>query len=371
MKTTISESKSNLNVLRFGRNIVDDWRYLAPFTKRLGYVGWLGYGNIGDEAMYAAFQKLFSPACVLPFKRSRKIDVMEKAGLLKSYEAVVLGGGSLINSNKYLEIFKAAQNSCQKYFVLGAGVRNPDFWKGRFKSGDPKLMEWTRCLEQCGFVGVRGPISQEMLKNQGFNQAKVVGDLAFFLAEETIQPKVKTKRVGINLGTDGQLWGNEESVLDFVVSLSKILMDKGYQVTLLPAWKKNLPYIEEAAKRIGNGVEIFKNYHSLPDVMKLLKECDFFIGEKLHSVVLASCVYTPAIMLAYRTKCLDVMSALDLQEQCMRTDELSLDKAVSLINSFETQTEVYQRKVKNKMDYYKKTLEDAKQQIMHLIAGQS
>lgn len=360
-----------MNILKFGRNIVDDWRYLVPFTKRLGYIGWLGYDNLGDETMYLAFQKLFSEMTVLPFKRSKKIDVMERAKLLKSYESVVLGGGSLINSNKYLEIVKIAQECCAKSFVFGTGVRNPDFWTGRLKSGDPKLQEWTQWLHRCHFVGVRGPLSKQMLQNQDFNRAQVVGDLAFLLAEETIQPKAKNKRVGINIGTDGQLWGTEENVLDFVVSLSKILQDKGYKITLLPAWTKNIPYIAEAAKRIGNGIEIFKNYHSLSDVMAFLKSCDFFIGEKLHSVVLASCVYTPAIMLAYRTKCLDVMAALDLQEQCMKTDQLSIDKAVDLINTFEKQTEIYQLKVKDKMDFYKKTLENAKREIMRVIAGQN
>ena len=88
--------------------------------------------------------------------------------------------------------------------------------------------------------------------------------------------------------------------------------DKGWEITFLPVWEDDLPYIEEAARRINKQVKIFRKYRSVPDTLRFMESRDVFIGEKLHSVALACCAYTPSIMLEYQPKCRDFMTSLDL-----------------------------------------------------------
>ena len=55
-------------------NYTKNIQYLIPGVKKIGYIGWLGKGNLGDEAMYIATKKAFGGACVLPYKYSKKIE---------------------------------------------------------------------------------------------------------------------------------------------------------------------------------------------------------------------------------------------------------------------------------------------------------
>lgn len=63
-----------------------------------------------------------------------------------------------------------------------------------------------------------------------------------------------------------------------------------------------------------------------------IRECDVFVGEKLHSVVLASAVFVPSIMLEYRPKCLDFQLSLGRGEYNIRIDKL---EAADLVDRLE------------------------------------
>jgi exopolysaccharide biosynthesis predicted pyruvyltransferase EpsI len=89
MKTTSSE-----NVLSVGRSLTRNWQYFIPFKKRIGYIGWLGKTNLGDEAMYLAFKKMFSKFNILPFKNNRNAMMFKKISKKNLYNTVFLGGGN-------------------------------------------------------------------------------------------------------------------------------------------------------------------------------------------------------------------------------------------------------------------------------------
>src|SRR5690606_34811502 len=79
-----------------------------------------------------------------------------------------------------------------------------------------------------------------------------------------------------------------------------------------------------AASDAGITARMHKPYLSRDKTLKAMEQQDVFIGEKLHSVVLANCAYTPAIMLEYRTKCRDYMLLTEQESLTFRTDRLDL-----------------------------------------------
>lgn len=350
-------------------SILNNWRYITSIKKRIGYIGWLGHGNIGDESMYIAFKKLFSKFTVLPFKYTEKLEIFEKIRRKKLYNAVFLGGGTLINySRGSLETLKVAQMKYSPTFVLGTGVRNSIFWN-RINGKQNSIEEWIECLEKCKFVGVRGPLSKEILRNNGFNKAVVTGDPAIFLAKDNIVDKKGLKKLGINIGTsNGLMWGNEENVLEFIVKFVKVMINDKWKITFLPVWKQDISYIEEAVKRIGNSVSIFYEYSSIKKMMAFLEDCDLFIGEKLHSVILAMCTYTPSIMLEYRPKCLDFMMSMGLEKYNIRTDSLDLDLLFGLLEELYKNLECIQGGIYEKVNYYKKIQDEKSDVITDFIA---
>jgi polysaccharide pyruvyl transferase WcaK-like protein len=58
---------------------------------------------------------------------------------------------------------------------------------------------------------------------------------------------------------------------------------------------------------------------------------DAFVGERLHSVVLASLTGVPVAMLDYQPKCADFMSSLDLTDCSLRTDQMATAEVVDLV----------------------------------------
>lgn len=327
-----------------------NWRYVLPSAPKIGYLGWLGHGNLGDEVNFLASQRLFPTYRLLPFKSSAKTVWFERLMRQRLFVASFLGGGTLINKREMLESFQIAQRRYQPSVVFGTGVADPIFW-GQTTGERDSLKEWVACLEACSFVGVRGPRSKDLLKNAGFQRAEVVGDPALFFADDRIIPKSGNKLLGVNIGTaDNRLWGDERHILEFVVRLVKVMIEKGYRIVFVPAWEPDLAYIEEAAKRINHAdsVTVFRPDESLDRTMECLRACDLFIGEKLHSVVLALCANTPSLMLAYRPKCLDFMLSMDLDRFCVRTDRLSLDGIVDLIEELAQHIESYQLRISQK-----------------------
>src|SRR5687767_3012869 len=71
--------------------------FQVPISKRVAYVGWVGKGNLGDEAIYEAICRQFSPLCLRPFFGVRKEAFLERTiGSRRLYSHALLGGGTLM-----------------------------------------------------------------------------------------------------------------------------------------------------------------------------------------------------------------------------------------------------------------------------------
>lgn len=335
-----------------------------PFYRKIGYIGWLGHGNLGDEAMFSVFKDLFSAFKVLSFKDNLHTQRIESLYRKRMFDAVLLGGGTLINSG-FIKDFKAAQKKYRLSFTFGAGVQNPDFW-GACKNC---LTDWIECLNRCMYVGVRGPLSRQILSMNGLQQAEIIGDPALSLAKDRLRPKPGANRIGVNIGvSNGDVWGDEENILNFAVKIVQILIDKGWDVTFIPVRESDMLYIREAINRISRGsIPIFEDFLNHISTINFLESLDLFIGEKLHSVVLAMCAYTPSIMLEYRPKCLDYMMAMELDRFNMRTDRLSVDLMLDLINQITLNMHDIQNAIFKKANYYKTIQKEKSASIARII----
>lgn len=335
--------------------LAKSWRYVLPFPPKIGYLGWVGHGNLGDEALYFAFQRLFPGYRLLPFRSSHKTEWLERVIGRKIFAATLLGGGTLINKPAILDALRIAQRRYQPSFALGTGVADPVFGVRRLHEPNG-LKQWVECLDRCEFVGVRGPLSKHLLEDAGYARAEVVGDTALTFADARIVPKQGRKILGVNFGTAyGKVWGGEERILEFVVQLVTAMIGKGYRVVFVPVWDADLPSVHEAVKRINDpgAVSVFRDYHSVEATMQCLRACDVLVGEKLHSVVLALCANTPSVMLEYQPKCLDFMMSMELERFSIRTDRLSLDAVVDLLNELATHVDVFQQRIAKRAGYFR------------------
>jgi polysaccharide pyruvyl transferase WcaK-like protein len=279
--------------------------------------GWLGKQNLGDEALFVAYQSLFPKINFLHFDGGRA--ARQIFSRVRSLSAGMLGGGTLIGEHpKWLEIPQTFSAIHSKFFVFGTGVEEPTFWKGA-----RTLDNWKPLLDRCEFCGVRGPRSAELLGDIGLDGVEVVGDPILTFAAKDINRTPTPNSIGLNIGTAGTLWGDTARVRDEMIVLAKTAKEAGWRVEWFVVWPSDLEITRQAAQASGTAqhIHVICKDHEL--FIKKVRQLSAFVGMKLHSTALATCALTPSIMLEYRPKCLDYMRSINQEKFTFRTDTFS------------------------------------------------
>jgi polysaccharide pyruvyl transferase WcaK-like protein len=331
------------------RGLIGIAKCYRPFRRSLGYFGWTGLQNLGDEALYEAVRSALSPVIVYNHPRFYgKGKVIQDYLEDHVYSAMLLGAGTLINSVDYLTELRRLQAKKIRMFVFGAGVLEPNFQKEVAHA--PNCLEgWVSVLNECEYVSVRGPISKKILDDYGYQNAVISGDPAVYFAKEEIESKRGDKLIGINVGTTAKgrsLWGgSDEKVATFVTKLCRVLLEKKYRVRLFSVWEGDRQCIERIARELSGSVEVEYIHVSHEKYMNKLQDVDIFIGEKLHSVILALCTYTPSIMISYAPKCEDFMTSIGFMDYSIRTNQLGIEVVLNMIERIEKDVGGFQQKL--------------------------
>lgn len=308
---------------------------LTARPPRVAYVGgFFGHDNLGDEALYDAVESLFNRCSLL--KYPRKPWVTHIAGVLPRVHCAILGGGTLINrieswrllAERCFEIFPAS-------FVFGTGVAHPEFWSSQLGWKDT-LKEWKAILGKCRYIGVRGPLSAQLLADAGLGGVEVIGDpaLAFAVNSPPDDGSYIPDSLGLNISqADGRLWGTEDHVLREYISLAKTAKKAGWRVKWFVVYPPDLEITRKAAELSGTSDEIHKIYTDVGEYLELVRTLSTFVGMKLHATALACCAYVPSVMLEYRPKCRDFMQSIGQDEVTLRTDTVKAGQAWEIVSA--------------------------------------
>ena len=321
------------------RRYSDFIRYaITAKSPRVAYVGgFFGHNNLGDEALYGAVESLFYKCSVLKYPRKPWLAYI--AGVLLRIHCGILGGGTLINQ---IESWRRLAERCFEVFpssfVFGTGVAHPEFWSSRTGWKDT-LKEWKAILGRCSYVGVRGPLSAQLLADAGLDGVEIIGDpvLAFAMDHQLDDDSHIPDSLGLNIGqADGCMWGSEDTVLDEYVKLAAFARQAGWRVKWFVVYPPDLTITQKAAQLSGTSDEIHKIYTDVGQYLELVGTLGTFVGMKLHATALASCAYVPSVMLEYRPKCRDFMQSIGQDEMTIRTDRFKAEEVweiVSALNS--------------------------------------
>jgi polysaccharide pyruvyl transferase WcaK-like protein len=294
----------------------------AGLTKpTLAYVGgWLGRSNLGDEMLLTAAGRLFPDMHVVPVRGRRHELLVDR--MFPPFDASVLAGGTLINMTGSLPQAETYSARSRYFFVFGTGVADPNFEPNR--TDGHVLSRWETVLRRSRFVGVRGPLSAKLLTDAGIDGVEVVGDPALALAGSVRPDPHVPMSLGLNVGTSGgHIWGDEKGLAREMLALASWARRTGWDVHWFVVWPQDMGLTHEIATRSRTGAHVHAIYADPRRFLKLVGAMSFFVGMKLHAVVLATCAAIPSIMLEYRPKCRDYMASIDHEGFVVRTDEVS------------------------------------------------
>jgi len=339
--------------------------------RTIGYVGHPDHSNIGDRLSFQANQTAFHGLRVLPLNTVsdvRRLRYLKKVrgGAIRN---VLLGGGTLVgrpSARRRLEELLRVSPNVRRH-VLSVGVEDPSPIGGVARTTHREMTRWIDLLQGFDTLGVRGPRSKEILASWGI-QSDVVGDPVLLLDLPRNAGVFEDKVLGINVGTADVLWGgNPDRVLDEVSNMARRFTATGWSVRLVPMWDGDLAYVREAARRIGPGVCIVEDFGDFDRLTWAIGSCHVFVGEKLHSLVLAASLSVPFIGLEYRPKCRDFQRSIDNERFTVRTDELRAAPLVDLVNEMATNRDLYAAQLTSKVSLLRGRLSERATRLRALV----
>ncbi len=343
-----------------------------PGRSRIGYVGWTGYRNLGDESLYDAVNLLLKGYSLYPCNRKTRnnplLGLLENRGLLTS---CCLGGGTLIYSgNTNYDIVRKALQRRLPVFSLGTGVIEP-VWAAKEDEQEKHLKKWNDIMKQFSSISVRGPRSKEILERCGINHVEVVGDPALIFSTVPVHNSPNRSRIlGVNIGTSrGNVWGhNENHIITELAEAIRLVQEKGWEVRIFSVWPEDDKTCRQLAKKINLSTgHIQKHYINANKFLQAAGQCSVFVGMKLHPVILACCAQVPSIMLEYQPKCADFMDSMEIRDYNIRVDSMEAAHVADLIMMAYGNKDALRLHLKNISRYYVEKLLDFSSRQIDLI----
>lgn len=305
-------------------------------TVRALYQGWLGYRNLGDEALLEACVRYLPRVRwqPLPFDAPppRRIGAAAlRNALTRRFAAIqgwraMLGGGTLINRTEHwLAQYQLLRRTSGRVVpVFSPGVADPAFWSGVPGWSDSRAL-WREALAELPEIGVRGPQSKRLLDEAGVRNVRVTGDpcVAFYDAAHRAQTPAR-RTIGVNAGTaTGLMWGNEQRAGAVLAEAVKRLDRAGFDVRFFPVWQADEAACRGVARTSG-----------LPDdrvdpllldpaaFIRYLDRFDVVVSFKLHAAVFAAVAVLPFVAIEYQPKVGDFTESIGWDALTFRSDQL-------------------------------------------------
>lgn len=298
---------------------------------RGSYHGWLGWRNLGDEAMFEVCRRqlprvhwsgasLDAPPARrgLPRVRAR----WRRGG--GGATVALLGGGTIVNRtplwlDRYRELRRTARRPVP---LFSPGVADPAFWS-RFEGWRDTRAGWCAALADLPEIGVRGPHSKRLLEEAGLRNVTVTGDPALSLRRPAgALPPPGRRAVAINVGrANGLMWGSEERTLAAMADAAARLAAARFSVRVFPVWADD----EDACRSVARAARLPDDAVDPlildPDAfLEYLGGFDVVLSIKLHAAVLSAAAGVPFVAVEYQPKVRDFVDSVGWGRFAFRSD---------------------------------------------------
>lgn len=305
---------------------------------RVLLAGYLGSGNLGDDAILLGFVNGLAETGIhvsvlsghpeetnryygLPAIQRRDFPAIEKA--IADCDALVFPGGSIFQDKTsvrsvyyYSKLVQLAKKARKKVVLVGQGVGPLNTFFGKRLAA--------KAFGLADAIAVRDPASVNTLRELGVRKPiKVAADLAFLLPPPVSQSGQAEEGFGVgNMKTVAiaprPLKGHD--VAGIIADFCRLLYQSGTLPVLLPMDRnEDLPLILEISKRQGGKIPDMKGLETPVDVQRRLGRMEAVVAMRLHGGILSATVDVPPLMVSYDPKVaafartLDIGSAVGLE----------------------------------------------------------
>ena len=295
-----------------------------------GYIRCI-YDNLGDIALDIGVRNLLKSLPnrgrkikLIPYSvDSRKLLLHQLIRGCLPFKSWILGGGTLIFSHSawFYDILSLYIQEHTPFCCLGAGIMPPEF----FKQPQWVIDFWVNeILSKMRFIGVRGNQSKSILERYGINST-VIGDPALWIPDEFVgEYNPANTTIGINWGKSGYSYGHKKDSRTYFEQTIFVLSKNFHGLKFFAVCQKDIEFFLSLDISLREKLELVKTIEPKA-FAEHISECKFFVGMKLHSVLLSLMAGVPSIMVSYQPKCDEVMDELGLSEYSLRLDAFKVD----------------------------------------------
>ena len=316
-----------MSIIRHGRELVGALNRRRSHS-RVGYIGWVGRQNVGDDAMFEAAQQLMGGNLELLQTLNREV-LLDRlgAGGSKAFTGVLLGGGTLINDDR-LAIIEWLIERDVPLFALGTGVGSAGFSMVD-ESVNPR---WIAALGAFRMLGVRGPRSCEKLQQAGVPKAEVIGDLALALTPDAALANYEARRVIVNVApaSEGSEASQSSVVQSSIAEVLRKLMYDGWTPVPVAFDAADVRPLQNLMRDIGVDQSVLRPA-DFASYCEIAKTVSLSIGVRLHSSVFATSCGIPNVLIAYRDKCHDFARSVDMEDALIDFHAMDVDDLLRVV----------------------------------------
>lgn len=341
--------------------------------KRVVLAGYYGFNNAGDEAiLYSVLRSLrqkdrdlrLTVLSANPEKTRRlhgvdSVNRWKMPGVIRAiatHDVLVFGGGSLLQDvtsrrslQYYLGLARLALFFRKKVYFMAQGI-------------GPLRAEGSRSavasvLDRVDTVTLRDLESKQLLLDLGVHRPRMelTADAVLGLYRREIEGRIGEKilgRYGIGppeqeklVGLAVRDWQNLSQYKKVLARVADGLADRGYQILLVPFhFPGDVGCARELARHMEHSPRILREECGTVALLGILGRMQLVFGMRMHSIIMAAVMGTPAIGLSYDPK---IDAALDATGQLAggRVENLDADRLLALAGTVLEDPEGYRQRV--------------------------
>jgi polysaccharide pyruvyl transferase CsaB len=281
--------------------------------------GYYGYRNNGDESILEAIindlkelkpdikivvlsSKPLKTSLICGVKSVNRFSLLKIFKILNRTKLLISGGGCLIQDETstrsllyYLLIIKIAQIKKAKVMLYANGI-------GPIKNEKNKIIT-KKILNQCDVITVRDPISQDEIKNLSIDKPKIlltadpIFSFSFCQKKEVNILKNLNIKIPYFIITVRDLKFEKDNLLKAVLKFCDYVLEK-YKIGVIPIsmhYEQDVKISKKILKNVNSKIRNISREFKTYEIIQLIKNSEFVVGMRLHSIMYAYLVNVPFI----------------------------------------------------------------------------
>jgi polysaccharide pyruvyl transferase WcaK-like protein len=110
---------------------------------------------------------------------------------------------------------------------------------------------------------------------------------------------------------------DESFISELCLSMERLIKEQNARIVLIPFhYSEDMPFIEEAVKRLGDRVFAVKNKYLTEEMLSIIGNMDVLVGVRLHALIHAAIMDVSMIAVSYDPKINSFMNSIGMKAMC-------------------------------------------------------